>query len=79
MKATVVDLRYKMNEVLKALRKREKITLLYHGKVKGVIVPAGGEKSLRVEDHPFFKMTEGNKKSVPQEMLELRGSRFSDL
>jgi len=29
MKATIVDLRYKMNEVLKALDKRETVTILY--------------------------------------------------
>lgn len=28
MKASVVDLRYKMNEVLKALDRREKVTLI---------------------------------------------------
>ncbi len=39
MKASVDDLRYKMNEVLKALDRREKVTLIYHGKVKGTIVP----------------------------------------
>ncbi len=32
MKATVLDLRYKMNEVLKALDKRERVTILYHGR-----------------------------------------------
>ena len=40
MKATVVDLRYKMNDVLKALDRNEKVTVLYRGKVKGVLVPA---------------------------------------
>lgn len=35
MKATVVDLRYKMNDVLKALDRNETVTILYHGKVKG--------------------------------------------
>ena len=35
MKATVVDLRYKMNDVLKVLDRNEKVTILYRGKVKG--------------------------------------------
>jgi hypothetical protein len=39
MKATVVDLRYKMNDVLKALDRNEKVTVLYRGKVKGVLIP----------------------------------------
>jgi len=40
MRASVVDLRYKMNEVLKALDRREKVTLIYQGKVKGTIDPS---------------------------------------
>ncbi len=79
MKATVVDLRYKMNEVLKALDRREKITLLYHGKVKGTIIPAGGKKTMHVKDHPFFNMARKETKSVSQQMDELRGSRFNDI
>lgn len=39
MKATVVDLRYKMNDVLKALDRNEKVTVLYRGKVKGFLIP----------------------------------------
>ena len=79
MKATVVDLRYKMHEVLKALDRRETVTILYHGKVKGKILPAGIEKSMNVEEHPFFKMAEKDKRSVSQQMDELRGSRFNGL
>ena len=76
MKATVVDLRYKMNEVIKALEKREKVTILYRGKVKGIILPAGTDKSNKVEDHPFFDMTGKEEKSVAEQMQDLRGSRF---
>lgn len=77
MKASVVDLRYKMNEVLKALEKREKVTIFYRGKVKGVILPEGADKSGKVEDHPFFNMADKETKSVAEEMQELRGSRFN--
>ena len=76
MKASVVDLRYKMNEVIKALDKREKVTILYRGKVKGIILPAGADKSNKVEDHPFFDMAGKEEKSVTEQMKELRGSRF---
>jgi hypothetical protein len=75
MKATVLDLRYKMNEVLKALDKREKVTLLYHGRVKGTIFPEGGEQMTKVEDHPFFGMTAREDRSVSQQMEVLRRSR----
>ena len=40
MKASVVDLRYKMKDVLKALDRNERVTVLYRGKVKGVLIPS---------------------------------------
>jgi len=39
MNATIVELKYKLKEILSALEKREQITILYRGKVKGTIVP----------------------------------------
>jgi hypothetical protein len=75
MKATVLDLRYRMNEVLKALDKREKVTLLYHGRVKGTIHPEGGKQRIKVEDHPFFGMNSGEDRSVSRQMEGLRRSR----
>jgi hypothetical protein len=79
MKATVLDLRYKMKEVMKALEKREKVTVLYHGKVKGTIVPAGADRAMKVRDHPFFGMIRDEVKPVAQRLDELRGSRFDDI
>ncbi len=54
MKATVVDLRYKMNDVLKALDRNKKVTVLYRGKVKGVLVPVAQKQRMSMIDHPFF-------------------------
>ena len=79
MKATVLDLRYRMKEVLKALNKRERVTIFYHGKVKGTIIPADADKAIKVEDHPFFNMAEEETRSVVQQMDELRRSRFNDI
>ena len=79
MKASVVDLRYKMKDVLTALDRREKVTILYHGKVKGTIIPAGAAKNMKVEEHPFFNTAREGKSSVAKRMEELRGSRFHDL
>jgi hypothetical protein len=45
MKASIVDLRYKTTDILKALDRNESGTVLYHGKVKGIIKPAR-EKSI---------------------------------
>jgi antitoxin (DNA-binding transcriptional repressor) of toxin-antitoxin stability system len=79
MKATVLDLRYKMKKVLNALDRREKITILYHGKVKGTIVPAGPEKTIKVKDHSLFKIAEKESKPPAEEMDEIRGSRYDDI
>lgn len=79
MKTTVVDLRYRMKEVLKALDRREAVTILYHGKVKGVILPAGSKTAIRVEQHPFFRMGAEQAEPVGQMMERLRGSRFDAL
>ena len=78
MEATVVDLRYRMNDVLKALARNESVTVLYRGQVKGVIRPNGRAASSRVRDHGFFgSRTSG--RSVDHIMGNLRGGRYRDL
>ncbi len=80
MKATVVDLRYKMNDVLKALARNEKVTVLSRGKVKGFLVPAAQKNSMSMIEHPFFGMSSQNsKKSVLDEVNDLRKSRYDDI
>ncbi len=80
MKATIVDLRYKMNDVLKALDRNEKVTVLYRGKVKGVLVPAVQKQRMGMIDHPFFGMSsQDSKKSVLDEVNDLRKSRYDDI
>lgn len=50
MKASILDLRYNMKSVLKALERNEEIEILYHGKVKGqfflIESPAAKRRSL---------------------------------
>jgi hypothetical protein len=80
MKATVVDLRYKMNDVLKALDRNEKVTVLYRGKVKGVLIPSGQKRNIKIIDHPFFGMSsQGSDKSVLDELNDLRQPRYDDI
>ena len=81
MKATIVDLRYKMNDVLKALDRNEPVTVLYRGKVKGTLVPPGKKTCTKMTDHPFFGMASDRitEKSVEEEMDELRGVRHRDI
>ena len=78
MKATVVDLRYRMNEVLKALDRNEPVSVLYHGKVKGVITSAGNAVGTRIAAHPFFNMRTASM-PVDKVMSDLRGGRYRDI
>jgi antitoxin (DNA-binding transcriptional repressor) of toxin-antitoxin stability system len=75
MKASVVDLRYRMNEILKAIDRNEEVTILYHGKVKGVIKPNISRARRRISDHPFFNMY-SSKEPVHEVMADLRGDRY---
>jgi len=79
MDATVVDLRYKMKEILKALERREPVNIKYHGKVKGVITPVGSEKPGKISEHPFFGMNKDEKVPVAEQVDRLRGGRYNDL
>lgn len=79
MKATIVDLRYRMNDVLKALERNESVHVLCRGRVKGILHPAGDSGArARITDHPFF----GSRKDaapVRAAMDRLRGRRYRDL
>jgi antitoxin (DNA-binding transcriptional repressor) of toxin-antitoxin stability system len=79
MNASIVDLRYKMSEVLDALERREKVTILYHGKVKGTIIPVAEGAAGKVAEHPFFGMTAADTRSLDEVMQDLRGGRFRAL
>ena len=81
MQATIVDLRYKMKEVLKALDRKEPVTIVYHGKEKGVIFPSGTRegKYQKSADHPFYGSARTDDADVATQMEELRGGRYRAL
>lgn len=78
MQATVVDLRYRMKEVLKALDRNEDVDILYRGKMKGVLKAKAERTGQKVTDHAFFNMRR-SKRTVDTEMEELRGGRYRDI
>ena len=47
MKASVMDLRYRTKEVLRALEAREEIVLTHRGAEKGKIIPLGQQQPAR--------------------------------
>lgn len=76
MKANIVDLRYKMKEVLKALERKERVEIIYRGRSKGIIFPVHEHAKKSVKEHPLFGSLAGGKKSVGEMMPELRGGRY---
>lgn len=76
MKASIVDLRYKTKDILKALDRKESVTVLYHGKVKGVIKPVGTKTTIKISDHPFFGMNSESSKTVLEDLENLRKNRY---
>ena len=81
MKASVVDLRYRMKEVLQALKRRETVEILYHGKPAGLIIPVPQKRKPKKEllSHPFFGMRADDPESVESIMNRLRGPRYRDI
>ena len=75
MKASIVDLRYKTREILEALERNESVTVLYHGRVKGVIRPAGKPPAAAIAEHAFFGMRGDVEESVADELERLRQPR----
>ena len=57
MNATIVDLRYNMKKVLRAIDRGETVTVLYRGKEKAKltpIAPARGSSEPKTKDLPLF-------------------------
>ncbi len=81
MKASILDLGYNMKSVLKALDRNEEIEILYHGKVKGRILPYRKPSSKnKLTEHSFFGMlADDEEKSVTEQVDTLRGGRYNDL
>jgi antitoxin (DNA-binding transcriptional repressor) of toxin-antitoxin stability system len=76
MEASIVDLRYKSKEVLRALDRNEEVSVTYRGKVKGRIISESESGALmKIAEHPFFGMNTSGA-SVASTMDELRKSRY---
>jgi antitoxin (DNA-binding transcriptional repressor) of toxin-antitoxin stability system len=77
MKATILDLRYKTRDILSALDSGQSVTILYHGKPRGKIVPLQRKQRKRVSEHEIFGMCAQDKEEITALMDELRGSRHA--
>ena len=79
MDASILDLRYKMRNVLSALNRREKVRILYHGRVKGEIIPSKGKGNLKTKMHPIFGILKEEKGDPAEIVLKMRRSRYNDI
>jgi hypothetical protein len=68
-----------MKDVIRSLERNEPVTILYHGKVKGTIMPVQSQSGSKVQNHSFFGMRIDDKRSVNEVMDKLRGARYRDI
>jgi antitoxin (DNA-binding transcriptional repressor) of toxin-antitoxin stability system len=84
MKASFVDLRKKSAEIIQALDRNEKITILYRGRPKAIMQPIAGQENapaVKAKDHPAFGLwaDRDDLKDVTAHVRELRKGRFDAL
>jgi antitoxin (DNA-binding transcriptional repressor) of toxin-antitoxin stability system len=91
MTTTFVDLRKKSGEIIRALRRKERITLLYRGKPAAIIQPidpphadilhAATAPPQRAQDHAAFGLWGKRRplKDVPAYVRRLRRGRLDAL
>lgn len=82
MKASIVDLRYRMKDVLRAIDRGEEVTVLYRGKEKARIVPFGVKsKAPKASDHPACGMWADREDMADPAayVRKLREPRFANL
>ena len=79
MKASILDLRRRMAEVLRALDRNEPVTVLYRGHIKAILVPAGlaRGRSSPAREHRAFGMWSDRSETedVPAFVHSLRKGR----
>lgn len=82
MKATIVDLRYRMKEVLRAVERGETVTVLYRGRAKAQILPVAEKRgAARLDASPAFGLWKDREdlREVSGYVRRLRRGRFDDL
>lgn len=78
MEASILDLRRRMADVLRALDRNETVKILYRGRERALLIPAGPKKRDRrsVKQHSAFGMWKGHKGLADVEAY-VRGLRKS--
>jgi antitoxin (DNA-binding transcriptional repressor) of toxin-antitoxin stability system len=82
MKANIVDLRYRMKDVLRAIDRGETVTVLYRGKERARLMPiAARKRKASVGDDPAFGMWADREDMADPAayVRKIREPRFRDL
>ena len=81
MKATMLDLRRRTKDIIRALDRGESVTITYRGKEKGTIIPARKKKRRSITEHPAFGMWKDREdmKDPSAWVRKIRRSRVHDL
>lgn len=84
MKASFVDLRKKSAQIIQALHRNERVTVLYRGKPAAIMHPIGEETKVgatKVKDHPAFGLWKDRDETatVSEHVRKLRKGRFDAL
>jgi prevent-host-death family protein len=82
MKATVLDLRYRTKDVLKAVERGETVTVLYRGKEKAAVQPIPTKsRRTKISADAAFGMWKDRKdlRDVEGYVRKLRKSRLDDV
>ncbi|MCY3683156.1 MAG: type II toxin-antitoxin system Phd/YefM family antitoxin [Gemmatimonadetes bacterium] len=80
MKASILDLRRRMKDVLLALDRNETVTIFYRGKEKAILSPTRKQINKSVKDHEAFGMWRDRKDTadVDAYVRNMRKGRLND-
>jgi antitoxin (DNA-binding transcriptional repressor) of toxin-antitoxin stability system len=83
MRASFVDLRKKSAQIIRALNRRESVTVLYRGRPKAIMHPLageGGRAGARAKDHLAFGLWADRRelRNVASHVRRLRRGRRHD-
>jgi len=82
VEASFVELRTRSAEVIRALKRNERVTVMYRGKAVAVMHPVGStDDAPRAADHAGFGLwsDRDDMADAADYVRELRGGRFRDL
>ena len=80
MKASILDLRRRMKDILLALDRNESVTIFYRGKEKAILSPSRQRTDKSAKDHEAFGLWRDRKDmaDVDAYIRNLRKGRLND-